>query len=262
MAAHTLYSLRVCLPRPRPRLLPFGLSHRTPPASFTRGCVVSARVFSRALASGLKTNHERQRSLSSLSIPNVTLARLRFGIGPPLVPHMHMGKKTKSFISMEDLHQGPILDDATSVPGVERDYDVDDVGELLPAEQRAALDQVQSEDIPVSTEAGAKRRRRRRKEDVAQGENDTATVSRYPTVIQQARDNMNKFTNCVVLTRVGGFYEIYFEQADEYAPLLGIKIATKRTSGGPVSMVLVKHAFSFLFRADTISTSHGRTAAF
>ena len=30
----------------------------------------------------------------------------------------------------------------------------------------------------------------------------------YPTVIQQARMNMRKFENCVVLTRMGGFYEV------------------------------------------------------
>ncbi|MCJ1405916.1 DNA mismatch repair ATPase msh1 [Xylographa trunciseda] len=32
----------------------------------------------------------------------------------------------------------------------------------------------------------------------------------YPTVIQQARMNMRKFENCVVLTRMGGFYEAGF----------------------------------------------------
>ena len=30
----------------------------------------------------------------------------------------------------------------------------------------------------------------------------------YPTVIQQARNNMQKFANRVVLTRVGSFYEV------------------------------------------------------
>jgi len=30
----------------------------------------------------------------------------------------------------------------------------------------------------------------------------------YPTVIQQARNNMRKFSHCVVLTRVGNFYEV------------------------------------------------------
>ncbi len=32
--------------------------------------------------------------------------------------------------------------------------------------------------------------------------------SGYPTVVQQARNNMRKFDNCVLLTRVGGFYEV------------------------------------------------------
>ncbi|CAG8197233.1 unnamed protein product [Penicillium salamii] len=59
---------------------------------------------------------------------------------------------------------------------------------------------------------------------------------RYPTVVQGHRNNMQTFQNCVVLTRVGGFYELYFEQAEELAPLLGIKLATKKTNGGPVPM--------------------------
>ncbi|KAJ5780827.1 hypothetical protein N7457_005987 [Penicillium paradoxum] len=59
---------------------------------------------------------------------------------------------------------------------------------------------------------------------------------RYPTVVQGHRNNMQTFKNCVVLTRVGGFYELYFEQAEELAPLLSLKLATKRTNGGPVPM--------------------------
>lgn len=31
---------------------------------------------------------------------------------------------------------------------------------------------------------------------------------RYPTVVQGHRNNMEKFKNCVILTRVGGFYEV------------------------------------------------------
>ena len=30
----------------------------------------------------------------------------------------------------------------------------------------------------------------------------------YPTVVQQARENMRRFDNCVLLTRVGSFYEV------------------------------------------------------
>lgn len=31
----------------------------------------------------------------------------------------------------------------------------------------------------------------------------------YPTVVQQAKNNMEKFSHCVVLTRVGNFYEVF-----------------------------------------------------
>ncbi|KAJ3496123.1 hypothetical protein NLG97_g2887 [Lecanicillium saksenae] len=62
------------------------------------------------------------------------------------------------------------------------------------------------------------------------------TAPAYPTVVLQARRNMDKFDNCVLLTRVGGFYELYFEHADEYAPLLNLKLASKKTSAGPVAM--------------------------
>lgn len=33
----------------------------------------------------------------------------------------------------------------------------------------------------------------------------------YPMMIQQARNNMRKFADCVLLTRVGGFYEVNLE---------------------------------------------------
>ncbi|KAK0656691.1 muts domain V-domain-containing protein [Cercophora newfieldiana] len=58
----------------------------------------------------------------------------------------------------------------------------------------------------------------------------------YPTVVLQARRNMQKFDGCVLLTRVGGFYELYFEHAEEYGPLLNLKVAQKKTAAGPVSM--------------------------
>ncbi|GAW22953.1 hypothetical protein ANO14919_125000 [Xylariales sp. No.14919] len=58
----------------------------------------------------------------------------------------------------------------------------------------------------------------------------------YPTVVLQARRNMQKFENCILLTRVGGFYELYFEHAEEYGPLLNIKVAHKKTNAGPIPM--------------------------
>ena len=47
---------------------------------------------------------------------------------------------------------------------------------------------------------------------------------------------MAKFDNCVLLTRVGGFYELYLEHATEYGPLLNLKVASKKTNAGPVPM--------------------------
>lgn len=58
----------------------------------------------------------------------------------------------------------------------------------------------------------------------------------YPTVLQGARNNMAKFDNCVLLTRVGNFYELYFEQAEEFGPLLSLKVGYKQTKMGPVAM--------------------------
>lgn len=68
-------------------------------------------------------------------------------------------------------------------------------------------------------------------------EPDPPAAPAYPTVVFQARRNMQKFDNCVVLTRVGGFYELYFEHAEEYGPLLNLKVAQKKTAAGPVPMV-------------------------
>ena len=58
----------------------------------------------------------------------------------------------------------------------------------------------------------------------------------YPKVVQQARDNMQKHDKCVLLTKVGGFYELYFEHAEKYGPLLNLKLAQKKTAAGSVPM--------------------------
>ncbi|KAF2452693.1 putative DNA mismatch repair protein Msh1 [Lineolata rhizophorae] len=68
------------------------------------------------------------------------------------------------------------------------------------------------------------------------GEDAEENRPAYPTVVQQARNNMRKFNHCVVLTRVGNFYELYFEQAEELGPMLNLKVAQKKTNAGPVYM--------------------------
>ncbi|KAL1899649.1 MutS protein 1 [Ceratocystis pirilliformis] len=66
--------------------------------------------------------------------------------------------------------------------------------------------------------------------------NADAKAAKYPAVITQAHSNMQRFPNCVVLTRVGSFYELYLHQAEEFGPSLGLKISQKKTVAGPVSM--------------------------
>ena len=58
--------------------------------------------------------------------------------------------------------------------------------------------------------------------------------SQYPPVVQQAADNMLKHKDCVLLTKVGSFYELYFHQAKKYAPLLNIKEAKRPNSAVPM----------------------------
>ncbi|KAG9188911.1 hypothetical protein G6011_07616 [Alternaria panax] len=43
---------------------------------------------------------------------------------------------------------------------------------------------------------------------------------------------MLKFSHCVLVTRVGSFYELYFEHADEFAPLLNIKKSKRKIPKG------------------------------
>ncbi|CCX10853.1 Similar to MutS protein homolog 1; acc. no. O13921 [Pyronema omphalodes CBS 100304] len=61
-------------------------------------------------------------------------------------------------------------------------------------------------------------------------------LKRYPPVINQALDNITSYPDCVLLTRVGGFYELYFTHAEQYAARLGIKLAYKKTAAGQVAM--------------------------
>ncbi|KAI9668841.1 MAG: DNA mismatch repair ATPase msh1 [Alyxoria varia] len=67
-------------------------------------------------------------------------------------------------------------------------------------------------------------------------EDNPSPAFSYPTVLQQVRDNMDKYRDCVVLTRVGNFYELYFEQADELGPLLGLKLSSRRAGGKRIGM--------------------------
>lgn len=67
-------------------------------------------------------------------------------------------------------------------------------------------------------------------------ETDAIPPKQYPTVLQQHLNNVNKYNGCIVLTRVGDFYEMYFDQVEQYAPLVNLKKAKRATSLGDVAM--------------------------
>lgn len=65
---------------------------------------------------------------------------------------------------------------------------------------------------------------------------DDVPTKAYPPVLQQHLNNIRKFPECVILTRVGDFYELYFDQVEQYAPLLNLKKAKRKTALGDVPM--------------------------
>lgn len=69
---------------------------------------------------------------------------------------------------------------------------------------------------PVEQYRGAKTKATVKLKDLPQGvvrleayDDGVDDAPRYPTVVQGHRNNMQKFKNCVILTRVGGFYEVW-----------------------------------------------------
>ncbi len=79
--------------------------------------------------------------------------------------------------------------------------------------------------LPPPSSRGAKTTTRKKIKDLQQGaiqadplpdieeENGISQQVQYPPVLQGVRDNMIKFPNCVVITRVGNFYEVGVKSA-------------------------------------------------
>lgn len=58
----------------------------------------------------------------------------------------------------------------------------------------------------------------------------------FPPLYASIREQIKNNPGCVCLIQVGSFYELYFEQATEYGPKLGIKVATKQTADFNIPM--------------------------
>ena len=97
---------------------------------------------------------------------------------------------------------------------------------------------------------GTTRSRRSQAKQLAQGSikssatrlNGDYSRPSYPTVVLEARNNINKFENCVVLTRVGSFYEV----SDPHTSLNDILTPISCTSSKPSNMR--RHSTSSLRR--------------
>ncbi|KAL1729775.1 muts domain V-domain-containing protein [Schizophyllum commune] len=61
-------------------------------------------------------------------------------------------------------------------------------------------------------------------------------LNQQTTLAKEILDNLSRFPNCLLLTRVGQFYESYFSQAAEIASLLNIKLTTRKWGGKRVPM--------------------------
>ncbi|KAK6460086.1 muts domain V-domain-containing protein [Scheffersomyces coipomensis] len=51
-----------------------------------------------------------------------------------------------------------------------------------------------------------------------------------------AKKLVESHPNCVSLIQVGSFYELYFEQAEEFGPKLGLRVATRKTTNFAIPM--------------------------
>ena len=58
----------------------------------------------------------------------------------------------------------------------------------------------------------------------------------WPPLALGVLENMRAFPKCILLTRVGGFYESYFDQAPTVAQTLSIKLASRKWAGQSIPM--------------------------
>lgn len=71
---------------------------------------------------------------------------------------------------------------------------------------------------------------------VEDGQDNSTKTLQYSTVLQGALNNIQRYPHCVLLTRVGGFYELYFNHAEDLHQELGLKRSYRDTKLGPVAM--------------------------
>ncbi|KAJ8084239.1 hypothetical protein PM082_003006 [Marasmius tenuissimus] len=134
--------------------------------------------------------------------------------------------------------------DSGDVGNVEIDSSQASLIKEKPKRRRKIKADVEVERVPTSEDAPAKKRGRKKaaiktkdetvNPDIVEGEEPDN--GRQGTLATEIMENHSKFPHCILLTRVGQFYESYFDQAIEVASLLNIKLAKRKWAGKSVPM--------------------------
>ncbi|TFK57401.1 hypothetical protein OE88DRAFT_1691084 [Heliocybe sulcata] len=195
-------------------------------------------------------------------------------LGVSVEPKTKPGRPRKAHIPVQDV--SPALDDSvepeTERGGRQKaDTPAEDVSpapdalvEPIPKRDESQKTTVPAGTVSATLEAppeGKRTRRRRRKTVVPNLEVEEVNNEVVPPLVQEEvpvrvepktatpanitprtqlaaeiLQNLARFSHCILLTRVGGFYESYFDQATEVARLLNIKLTTRSWSGQRVLM--------------------------
>ncbi|KAF9454901.1 hypothetical protein P691DRAFT_691026, partial [Macrolepiota fuliginosa MF-IS2] len=102
-----------------------------------------------------------------------------------------------------------------------------------PVKPRRTRKKASQTGVTIETESPAKRGRPKKS---ALCDDDELSIKPRTILAQGIQENLLKFPHCLLLTRVGQFYESYFEQAEEIAHLLNIKLTSRKWGGSRVAM--------------------------
>ncbi|KAL7285659.1 hypothetical protein ACG7TL_000764 [Trametes sanguinea] len=104
-----------------------------------------------------------------------------------------------------------------------------------PPAEESAVDtaaSITAKSVSVDTDAPVPKTRGRKRKSVVHPAEELAHIALPSTPLaNEILDNLARYPHCILLTRVGQFYESYFDQAAEVSRLLNIKL-TKKTWGG------------------------------
>ena len=181
----------------------------------------------------LKPPGERETSVRATKM-KLKLERISLGDLPTSLPEV---RKKLEMLTLGGLPASlPDLQKRSLAPSVIRKVNTGQAAPTPPTEEQ--LEEAKEE----------RTERRRKVKELPQGllggvalpplaDESVAALPFYPPVLQQVTENMARLgAGTVLLTRVGGFYELYFGHAERWAEPLGLRVTYRKTALGPVAM--------------------------